>query len=31
MVFVIDVFAQRIVDGRQVEEPDYWLVNGYPW
>jgi glycogen phosphorylase len=25
------MFAQRIVDGRQVEEPDYWLVNGYPW
>jgi starch phosphorylase len=25
------MFAQRIVDGQQVEEPDYWLVNGYPW
>jgi starch phosphorylase len=25
------MFAQRIVDGRQVEEPDYWLVNGNPW
>jgi starch phosphorylase len=25
------MFAQRIADGQQVEEPDYWLVNGYPW
>lgn len=25
------MFAQRIVNGQQVEEPDYWLVNGYPW
>ena len=25
------MFAQRIVNGRQVEEPDYWLVNGNPW
>ncbi len=25
------MFAQRIVHGQQVEEPDYWLVNGYPW
>ena len=25
------MFAQRIVDGRQVEEPDGWLVNGNPW
>lgn len=25
------MFAQRIVQGQQVEEPDYWLVNGYPW
>jgi glycogen phosphorylase len=25
------MFAQRIVDGRQVEEPDTWLVNGNPW
>jgi starch phosphorylase len=25
------MFAQRIEDGQQVEEPDYWLVNGYPW
>ena len=25
------MFAQRIEAGQQVEEPDYWLVNGYPW
>ena len=25
------MFAQRIENGQQVEEPDYWLVNGYPW
>ena len=25
------MFAQRIVDGRQVEEPDGWLLNGNPW
>ncbi len=25
------MFAQRIEQGQQVEEPDYWLVNGYPW
>lgn len=25
------MFAQRIDFGQQVEEPDYWLVNGYPW
>jgi starch phosphorylase len=25
------MFAQRIDHGQQVEEPDYWLVNGYPW
>lgn len=25
------MFAQRIEKGQQVEEPDYWLVNGYPW
>jgi starch phosphorylase len=25
------MFAQRIEQGQQLEEPDYWLVNGYPW
>jgi len=25
------MFAQRIEHGQQVEEPDFWLVNGYPW
>jgi starch phosphorylase len=25
------MFAQRIHDGRQVEEPDNWLRNGNPW
>lgn len=25
------MFAQRIENGQQIEEPDYWLVNGYPW
>ncbi len=25
------MFRQRIVDGRQVETPDYWLVGGNAW
>jgi starch phosphorylase len=25
------MFSQRIVDGRQVEAPDYWLKGGNPW
>ena len=25
------MFRQRIVDGQQVEEPDYWLADGNPW
>lgn len=25
------IFKQHIVDGQQVEEPDHWLKDGYPW
>lgn len=25
------IFKQKIVDGHQVEVPDYWLSNGNPW
>ncbi|MBO5642770.1 MAG: glycogen/starch/alpha-glucan phosphorylase [Kiritimatiellae bacterium] len=25
------IFRQKIVEGRQVEEPDQWLKHGYPW
>ncbi|HYP83189.1 glycogen/starch/alpha-glucan phosphorylase [Variovorax sp.] len=25
------MFRQRIVDGQQVETPDYWLTHGNPW
>ena len=25
------MFEQRIVDGKQVEFPDYWLTHGNPW
>lgn len=25
------MFRQLIVDGRQVETPDYWLTHGNPW
>ncbi len=25
------MFRQRIVDGRQMEEPDHWLRDGNPW
>jgi len=25
------MFKQQIVDGRQVELPDYWLAGGNPW
>lgn len=25
------LFSQRIIDGQQVELPDTWLAEGYPW
>ncbi len=25
------LFQQKIEDKKQVEEPDPWLINGYPW
>ncbi len=25
------IFRQRVRNGQQVEEPDNWLVDGYPW
>ena len=25
------IFRQKIVDGNQIEEPDAWLKDGYPW
>lgn len=25
------IFRQKIKDGQQVEEPDHWLKDGYPW
>ncbi|MBN8748565.1 Maltodextrin phosphorylase [Xylophilus ampelinus] len=25
------MFRQRIIDGQQVETPDYWLTRGNPW
>lgn len=25
------MFRQRIVEGRQIEEPDHWLRDGNPW
>ena len=25
------IFRQRIADGQQVEEPDHWMKDGYPW
>jgi len=31
MRYEYGMFAQEVVDGHQVEEPDPWLVNGTPW
>ena len=25
------MFRQRLANGRQIEEPDHWLVHGNPW
>lgn len=25
------IFAQKIINGYQVETPEYWLMNGNPW
>jgi len=25
------IFKQNIIDGGQVEVPDYWLMEGFPW
>ena len=25
------IFRQRIADGQQIEEPDHWMKDGYPW
>jgi starch phosphorylase len=25
------MFKQNIIDGRQMESPDYWLEYGNPW
>jgi len=25
------MFRQQIIDGQQVEVPDYWLTHGHPW
>ena len=25
------MFHQKIIDGKQIEFPDYWLSHGNPW
>eukprot|EP00929_Paragymnodinium_shiwhaense_P042823 TRINITY_DN220_c0_g1_i14.p1 TRINITY_DN220_c0_g1~~TRINITY_DN220_c0_g1_i14.p1 ORF type:complete len:900 (+),score=295.85 TRINITY_DN220_c0_g1_i14:103-2802(+) len=29
--YTYGIFKQHIVTGRQVEHPDYWLAEAYPW
>jgi len=29
--YTYGIFEQKILNGRQVEHPDYWLVNANPW
>jgi starch phosphorylase len=29
--YTYGIFEQKIVNGRQVEHPDYWLTNHNPW
>eukprot|EP00388_Colpodella_angusta_P001637 GDKJ01005077.1.p1 GENE.GDKJ01005077.1~~GDKJ01005077.1.p1 ORF type:complete len:973 (-),score=294.30 GDKJ01005077.1:471-3119(-) len=29
--YTYGIFEQKIIDGRQVEHPDYWLVHENPW
>lgn len=29
--YTYGIFEQKIVGGRQVEHPDYWLVMDNPW
>lgn len=31
LLYDFGMFQQKIVDGHQVEQPDYWLRNGNPW